>query len=240
MSKLSIKQIPALRDNYMYLLTCPETGERAIVDPSEAEPVKEALGDKGLDKIINTHHHWDHTDGNEALKETYDAQVIGSGYDAERVPCIDIQVKEGDKIKIGECEGDVLFVPGHTRGHIAFYFPDSAALFCGDTLFAGGCGKVFEGTHKQMHQSLEKLKALPGSTRVYCGHEYTEKNYTFALDQYPDDSAIKKRLEEVKDMRAKGKPTVPSLLEEEKRSNVFLRAEDAETFSALRDAKDSF
>ena len=211
-----------------------------MVDPSEAKPVKEALGDKGLDKILNTHHHWDHTDGNKELKEAYGAEVIGSGYDADRVPCIDTEVKEGDKVKVGECEGEVIFVPGHTRGHIAFYFAGSDALFCGDTLFAGGCGRVFEGTNKQMHESLEKLKALPDSTKVYCGHEYTEKNYTFALEQSPDDSAVKKRLEEVKGMRAEGKPTVPSLLEEEKRSNVFLRADTAKTFSALREAKDSF
>lgn len=240
MSVLSIKQIPALRDNYIYLLTCKQTGETAVVDPSEAEPVKDAMDGKNLDYILNTHHHWDHTDGNLPLKDAFGCAIIGSGYDPERVRGIDREVKEGDTFKVGEAEAKVLFVPGHTKGHIAFYFPESEALFCGDTLFAGGCGRMFEGTPEQMFASLKKLANLPGVTKVYCGHEYTENNYTFAHNMAPENTDIQRRLEQVKTMRAADKPTVPSTLEEENRSNIFLLAPDPQTFSTLRDAKDRF
>lgn len=240
MSELSIKQIPALRDNYVYLITCRKTGETAVVDPSEAAPVKKALGDGGLDYVLNTHHHWDHTDGNLPLKKDYGCTIIGSGYDPERVQGIDRDVTAGDTFKIGAAEAEVLFVPGHTRGHIAFHFPESEALFCGDTLFAGGCGRLFEGTPEEMFKSLKKLADLPDTTKVYCGHEYTEANYDFASSMAPENTDIQHRLEEVKLMRRAGKPTVPSTIEEEKRSNIFLLAPDPQTFATLREAKDRF
>lgn len=240
MSKLSIKQIPALRDNYMYLLTCETSGKTAIVDPAEHAPVVETLGGQNLDYILNTHHHWDHTDGNLALKEKYNATIIGSGYDPERIRGLDQQVKEGDSLKVGEAEADVIFVPGHTRGHIAFYFPESHALFCGDTLFAGGCGRMFEGTPEEMFSSLQKLSVLPAETKVYCGHEYTEANYKFAQQATPENTDIQKRLKEVQTMRAYGKSTVPSTMAEETRSNVFLLAKTPEAFAELREQKDNF
>ena len=240
MSTLTIKQLPALRDNYIYLITCNATGKTAVIDPGDAKPVQAALCDQTLDMILSTHHHWDHTDGNLALKEQHGCEIIGSGYAPERIPGLDKSVKEGDTLNVGEATADVFFVPGHTRDHIAFYFPESDALFCGDSLFAGGCGRLFEGTPEEMFQSLQKLAALPDTTKVYCGHEYTEANLTFAHHMAPDNSTIKKRFEDVQKTRQKGRPTVPSTLAEEKTSNIFMLAPDAEAFAALRQAKDKF
>ena len=240
MSILSIKQIPALRDNYVYLITCNTTGKTAVIDPGDAKPVQDALADQPLNMNLCTHHHWDHTDGNLALKAQHGCEIIGSGYAPERVPGLGKSVKEGDTLKVGAAQADVFFVPGHTRDHIAFYFPESDALFCGDSLFAGGCGRLFEGTPEEMFQSLEKMAALPDTTKVYCGHEYTEANLTFAHHMAPDDPAIEKRLKDVQDMRRQNKPTVPSTLAEEKNSNIFMLAPDVQTFAALRQAKDTF
>lgn len=222
---LEIIQIPVLTDNYLYLLHDPVTAENAIVDPAVEEPVVEELEKRNwtLTHVINTHHHWDHTGANLALKARYGLKVIGCASDRERIPGIDIAVGEGDIIHIGEQTAKVYFVPGHTSGHIAYHFAESRALFCGDTMFALGCGRLFEGTPDEMWQSLSKLMTLPDDTRIYCAHEYTEANAKFALSVEPDNVALQARAKEISVLRAEDKPTVPSLLTLEKETNPFLR-----------------
>jgi hydroxyacylglutathione hydrolase len=229
MSTLEIDLVPCLRDNYAYLLRDRATGATGIVDPSEAEPVLKALARRGwtLTHILNTHHHWDHTGGNPALKAKTGAIVVGPKPDEARIPEIDVALDEGERWKLGEAEARILFIPGHTRGHIAFWFPESKAVFCGDTLFAIGCGRLFEGTPQQMWSSLGKLRALPPDTRVYCGHEYTQANARFALTVEPENAKLRARAAEVDAARAKGLPTIPSTIAEERDTNPFLRADQA-------------
>ncbi|HUI18859.1 MAG TPA: hydroxyacylglutathione hydrolase [Alphaproteobacteria bacterium] len=228
MSILEIALVPCLKDNYAYLLRDPATGAVGVVDPSEAAPVEAALSARGwtLTHILNTHHHWDHTGGNPALKAATGAVVVGPKADRERIPVIDVAVDEGETFMLGQAEARILFIPGHTRGHIAFWFPESKAVFCGDTLFAIGCGRTFEGTAAQMWHSLGKLKALPADTRVYCGHEYTQANARFALTVEPQNAALKSRARAVDAARAKGQPTIPSTIGEERATNPFFRADE--------------
>jgi len=228
MSVLEIVLVPCLKDNYAYLLRDSASGAVAVVDPSEAPPVEKALAARGwkLTHILNTHHHWDHTGGNPALKAATGAIVVGPKADEARIPAIDVAVDEGETFKLGQAEARILFIPGHTRGHIAFWFPESKAVFCGDTLFAIGCGRTFEGTAAQMWHSLGKLKALPPETRVYCGHEYTQANARFALTVEPENRALKARAREVDAARAKGLPTIPSTIGEERATNPFFRADE--------------
>lgn len=228
MSILEIALVPCLKDNYAYLAHDPATGATGVVDPSEAEPVLQALKRHGwtLSHILNTHHHWDHTGGNQALKAATGAVVVGPRPDRDRIPAIDVAVDEGERYKLGEAEAQILFIPGHTRGHIAFWFPESKALFCGDTLFAIGCGRTFEGTAAEMWTSLGKLRALPPETRVYCGHEYTQANARFALTVEPENAKLRARASAVDGMRAKGLPTIPSTIGEERETNPFFRADE--------------
>ena len=232
---LAIEQIRALKDNYVYLLREPASGLVGVVDPSEAPPVKEALTRLGwkLDFILNTHHHNDHTGGNLELKETYGAKVVGARHDAPRIAGIDIMVSEGERFALGQEEAEVIEVPGHTSGHIAFWFAGSDALFCGDTLFTLGCGRLFEGTAPQMWKSLSKLRALPGTALVHCGHEYTQSNARFAVTVEPNNQALAKRSAEVDAARAKGQSTVPAPLSLELATNPFLRADKPEVQKAL-------
>ncbi|HVH83319.1 MAG TPA: hydroxyacylglutathione hydrolase [Steroidobacteraceae bacterium] len=227
MSTLEIDLVPCLRDNYAYLLRDSATGATGVVDPSEAPPVLKALERRGwkLTHILNTHHHWDHTGGNPALKAETGAVVVGPKPDEARIPDIDVALDEGERWKLGEAEARILFIPGHTRGHIAFWFPESKAVFCGDTLFAIGCGRLFEGTPAQMWTSLGKLRALPPETRVYCGHEYTQANARFALTVEPENAKLRARAAEVDRARARGLPTIPSTIGEERDTNPFLRAD---------------
>lgn len=228
MAKLEIHRIPARRDNYLWLVCEPDTDTVAIVDPADAEPVVDACEARGwhLTHILNTHHHGDHTGGNLALKERYDCVVIGPRADEDRIPGIDIAVGEEDTVALGTETAQVFDVPGHTRGHIAYWFANSDALFCGDTLFAMGCGRLFEGTPAQMWESLSKFDDLPDETRVYCAHEYTQANARFALTVDTGNDALKRRAKLVDDMRARGEATVPSTLGEERATNPFLRADD--------------
>jgi len=229
MGRLEIQQIPVLTDNYVYLARCPETGQCAVVDPAVSASVIAALDnqDGSANLILNTHHHADHVGGNEEIKAEYpDCMIYGSIVDRGRIPGLDIAVRDGDEVAIGKCKGAVINVPGHTKGHIAYYFADSKALFCGDTLFSMGCGRLFEGTPEQMWSSLKKLRALPDDTRVYCAHEYTNANAKFALHLEPRNFAVKQRAETVKALHNQGEPTVPSLLGEEKKTNPFLRCDD--------------
>ena len=253
---LQIDHVLCLKDNYVWLLREPESGLVAVVDPSEAAPVKARLDALGwtLTHIFNTHHHWDHTGGNLALKDATGCTIVGPRADRERIPGIDVALGEGESYRFGEETAQVFDIPGHTRGHVAFWFPDSDALFCGDTLFTLGCGRLFEGSPAQMWTSLSKLRGLPPATRVFCGHEYTQSNARFALAVDPDNSALKSRAARVDAARAKGLPTVPSTLAEERATNPFLRADDpafakaqgldardpVAVFTAIRAAKDKF
>ncbi len=256
MKPLEVEQIPVLSDNYVYLVHEPGTGVTGVVDPAVAGPVLERLADRGwtLDWILSTHHHADHTGGNLELKEATGCRIAGPKADAARIPGIDLKLAERDHFKLGEAEALIIETPGHTSGHISYWFAEARALFCADTLFSLGCGRVFEGTFPQMWESLSKLAALPDDAMVYCGHEYTQANARFALSVDPDNAALQARAAEIDRQRAAGQPTVPTLLGAERAENPFLRpfdpairahlgmanASDAEVFGEIRRRKDSF
>lgn len=235
MSKLEIVQIPVLSDNYVYLLHEPTSGATAAVDPAVEEPVREALAARGwrLTHILNTHHHHDHTGGNLQLKKETGCTVVGAAADAARIPGIDAEVKDRESFLLGAAAAMVMEVPGHTAGHIAYWFPDSDALFCGDTLFAMGCGRLFEGTADQMWRSLDKLRGLPADTMVYCAHEYTQANARFARTVERRNKALAARVREIDAFRAQSRPTVPSRLGLECETNPFLRADREEVRAAV-------
>ena len=242
MSKLEIHQIPVLSDNYVYLFRDPESGLVGVVDPAVADPVLDKLKELGwtLTHIINTHHHPDHTGANLELKEKTGCTIVGAKNDAARIPGIDIKVEEGDTFKFGSQKAHVFEVPGHTVGHIAYWFEESDALFCGDTLFALGCGRLFEGTPAQMWQSISKFRNLPDETKVYCAHEYTQSNGEYALVAEPDNFALKERMAEVLTLRARGEATVPTTIRLERATNPFMRAASVAELAARRTAKDNF
>lgn len=253
---LEIHLVPLLRDNYGYLLRDLSTGTVGVVDPSEAEPIEAELKRLGwpLHFILSTHHHGDHTGGNLGLKQATGAKVVGAARDAARIPGIDIRLEDGERFSLGDSEAVVIDVPGHTRGHIAFHFEAAHALFCGDTLFALGCGRLLEGDPAEMWRSLDRLRRLPPETSVHCGHEYTAANAKFALTIEPGNERLVARAAEIDRLRAEGKPTVPSNLGEECRTNPFLRADEpavalavglkgadaTSVFAAVRAAKDRF
>ena len=231
---MKIIQIPLLRDNYGYLLVCERSREAAIIDPSEAEPVLKRVEQEkvNLKAILNTHHHRDHTGGNEGILAQHKLEVYGHKSDGARILGLTQGVDEGDEINIGDLSGRVLFVPGHTTGHVAYLFGNN--LFSGDTLFTAGCGRLFEGTAEQMHASLKKLMALPDDTKVYCGHEYTESNLRFAVTLEPKNHKLVSRFERVQGLRTRGASTVPAILEEEKQTNPFLRWDSKELQASLK------
>ena len=238
---LTIDLIPCLSDNYAYLLR-DDQGAVGVVDPSEPGPVQAVLERLGLKltHIFNTHHHFDHTGGNLDLKAAHGATVIGPRADAHRIPGIDIGVGEGDRVGFGALEAEIYEIPAHTSGHIAFHFLADKAVFTGDTLFAMGCGRLFEGTPADMFAAMTKLAALPDDTRVYCGHEYTESNGRFALTVEPDNTDLMTRMADVRRMRAAGLPTIPSTIAMERATNPFMRARDAAELGERRAAKDAF
>ncbi|MBV1838315.1 hydroxyacylglutathione hydrolase [Acetobacter estunensis] len=237
---ITVHAIEALSDNYVWLIRDEATGKTAVVDPGEAAPVQSAIDEHGgrLDLILLTHHHADHTGGTISLRKRYSAQVIGNATDAARLPPLDHAVNPGDRIMLGESCAIVIDTPGHTLGHIAYYFDDPPSLFCGDTLFSLGCGRLFEGTAAQMFASFRAFDHLPDRTRVYCGHEYTAANARFALSVDPENIALGERAREVERLRAVGAPTLPSTLGSERDCNPFLRAPDVATLARLREAKD--
>lgn len=253
---LEILQIPVLNDNYVYLLREPQSGAVGVVDPAVHEPVLAELARRRwtLTHILNTHHHPDHVGGNMALKAATGCAIVGPRGEAAKIPGIETRLGDQDRFAFGAEEALILDVPGHTAGHIAYWFAESRALFCGDTLFALGCGRLFEGTAAQMWASLSKLRRLPDDARVYCAHEYTESNARFAVTVEPGNAALLARFDAVKAARARGEPTVPSTLGEERATNPFLRpmslnlratlglpdADDATVFAETRKRKDSF
>lgn len=231
---LEITQIPVLNDNYIYLINDTVMNVTAAVDPAVATTVLKRLAEQDwqLDYILNTHHHSDHVGANHELKDKTGCIIIGAEKDKKRIPCIDQTVVEGDTIAIGQHHAAVLEVPGHTSAHIAFWFEKEDTLFCGDTLFSLGCGRLFEGTPGQMWYSLQKIRRLPEQTRICCAHEYTESNARFAIHLEPENTQLKDVMRKIHQRRALNQPTVPSRLTLEKQFNPFLRVDD----SAFQDA----
>lgn len=237
----SIEIIPILNDNYAYVLTA-SNGKTAIIDPGESEPVIQFCKNKNIspDYIFLTHHHGDHINGAKQLKQIYDCEIFGPGMEKDKIGILDHLLDENSTIEFGDEMAQIIETPGHTKGHIVYYFPHSKILLSGDTLFVMGCGRIFEGTMEDMYQSLTKLSALPDDTRIYCGHEYTLANAKFAADYYPKDKEIEKRLNVISNLRAKQKITIPSTIKEEKETNPFLRATSSIKFAEIRRAKDQF
>lgn len=239
---IEVVRIPALSDNYIWLAHDEVSGETIVVDPAQAEPVLAAAKARGwtIDAIWNTHWHPDHTSGNAAIKEATGCTVIAPAAEAAKIPTADRLVAEGDVVMLGDHPATVLEVPAHTAGHIAYHLPDEAIVFVGDTLFAMGCGRLFEGTAEQMFGNMQRLASLPGDTAVYCAHEYTQSNGRYALVAEPDNTALVERMAEVDAMRAQGLPTVPTTIELERATNPFMRAESVGQLAERRAAKDSF
>lgn len=241
---LEIRIVPALTDNYVYLLRDTATGTVGVVDPSTPEEVIAEVEKSGWEKpkfIFNTHHHWDHVGGNEKLQSKYGAELLCSVVDEKRVPGkVRQTLAEGARFALGESQMQVMEIPGHTLGHIALYFPEAKAVFVGDTLFGMGCGRLFEGTIQQMWNSLSRLKALPEDTNVYCGHEYTMNNGRFAMKVDPSNQDVVQRTKWAAEIRKKNGFTIPFSIGEENKTNPFLRADTAATFGSLRKRKDDF
>ena len=234
--------IPCLNDNYSYLICDEETKNIIIVDPSEFSPCDKVINQKyeKLDYILNTHHHYDHVGGNQKLKVKYGAKVLGFEKDKERIPGIDILLNDQDVWKNENFEAKIIHIPGHTLGHICFYFYKENSVFTGDTLFSLGCGKIFEGTYSQMFDSLKKIKKFPKNTKVFCGHEYTKQNSRFCITHDENNEKLKAKINDIKIKLEKGLPTIPSTIQDELDCNIFLRSNNLETFSKLRDLKDNF
>ncbi len=241
MSPLDIVRVPMLADNYAWLIHDADSDVTVAVDPGEAQPMLDAASARGwrIDQVWTTHWHPDHTGGNAAMK-AIGARVIGPAAEAAKIPTLDDAVGDGDTLTIGDHRADVMVVPGHTAGHIAFHFAGDHVLFTGDTLFAMGCGRLFEGTAQQMYGNMQRYAALPDNTRVYCGHEYTQSNGRFALVAEPENDAIRQRMERVDALRARNEPTVPTTIGEERATNPFLRAASADELARHRQAKDNF
>ena len=239
---MKIQIIPCLQDNYSYLIIDEESNIACVVDPSEADPIIEYLENTQikLKFILNTHHHYDHVGGNQKLKEKYGASVIGYKGDKERIPGIDILVDDQETWIYKNFEAKIVHIPGHTLGHICFYFYKNNSVFTGDTLFSLGCGRIFEGTYKQMFDSLMKLKKLPKNTKIFCGHEYTLQNSKFCLTHDKNNQNLKTKIDDIKIKLKAGLSTIPSTIKDELECNIFLRSYNVESFSKLRDLKDNF
>lgn len=241
MVMLEVVAVPVLTDNYVWLIHNGATGETAAVDPSVADPVLAAAAEKGwsLTQVLNTHWHPDHTGGNAGIKAATGAPIIAPA-EARKVSEVDRVVAEGDRVTVAGAEAVVWDIPAHTAGHIAYYFEDEGMIFVGDTMFAMGCGRLFEGTAQQMHSNLQRIAALPGDVRIYCGHEYTLANARFAAHAEPQNEAVAARLDEVAALRTKGTITLPTTVAQERATNPFVRAPTFEELARLRAEKDSF
>lgn len=236
---LDIVPVPAFADNYLWLVHDNDSGETAVVDPGDAAPVLAEAERRGwrIGQVWNTHWHRDHTGGNLAIKQAMEATISGPA--GEDIPGRDVALEEGDSVRLGSHVGRVIAVPGHTLGHIALIFDDDRVAFVGDTLFAMGCGRLFEGTPQQMYDSLQRLAELPPETRLYCAHEYTLANGRFAAHAEPGNADIAERLRSVERMRADGQFTVPTTVAAERSTNPFVRSSDWQEFARLRAEKDS-
>jgi len=253
---MEITPISCLTDNYAYVICDNNSKTVGVVDPSEAQPIISFLEKKNikLNYILNTHHHFDHIGGNTELKKKYNSKILGFVGDKHRIPGIDIAMKDNEQWIFGNSPVKILHIPGHTLGHICFFFEKEKIAFTGDTLFSLGCGRIFEGDHKQMLDSLNKIKTLPKETKIYCGHEYTYKNAEFCMKYENNNVDLKKKFEKIKKLRSQNLPTIPSILQDELKSNIFLRCDqkelknklnmknqqDLEVFTKVRDLKDSF
>ena len=239
---LTVSPIPILSDNYAWRLCDTSSGAVAVVDPADADVVIASLEQQGgrLDLVLLTHHHSDHIAGAEQVARHFGARMVGAAKDAARLPPLDIALSDGEHVTLGNTVGEIIETPGHTRGHISYFFGDGPILFCGDTLFSLGCGRLLEGTAAEMFSSLARLALLPDDTLICCGHEYTESNARFALSVDPDRAALLDRAREVTELRATGTPTVPVRLGLERITNPFLIAPDLPTFAALRSQKDRY
>jgi len=253
---LNIDIVPCLQDNYSFVVHDTKTNIVAIVDPSEFEPIDNFIEKKlkKVDYIFNTHHHFDHTGGNLDLQKKYKARIIGSKKDEKRIPGIDIKLSDNENFKLGSVDFKVFLMPGHTNGHICFYSKSEKIIFTGDTLFSLGCGRVFEGTYLEMLNSINLIKKLPIDTRIYCGHEYTQKNLDFCIKYEINNSKLEEKKKWVTSKLSKKEPTIPVTVEEELNTNIFLRCDvlaikkslgmenssEVEIFKKLRDLKDSF
>ena len=242
MAALEIVRLPVLSDNYVWLVHDPDSGATIVVDPAVADAVDKVLAELGwrLSAIWNTHWHPDHTGGNAALKATHGATVIAPAAEAARIPTADRLVSEGDVVMLGAHEATVMETPAHTAGHISYYLGDDGAAFVGDTLFAMGCGRLFEGTAEQMFANMQRLGALPPATAVFCAHEYTASNGRYALTVEPDNVELVGRMAQVTAARARGEPTVPTTIALELATNPFMRATSAAMLAERRAAKDVF
>jgi len=238
---VEVVPVPALSDNYIWMLRDPASGEVAVVDPGQDGPALDAANERGwrITHILTTHWHPDHTGGNAAIKAATGATVTGPA-EAERLGPVDRIVAEGGRVLVGELEAEVWEIPAHTAGHIAFYFADQKMIFVGDTLFAMGCGRLFEGNAAQMFANMQRFATLPDDVRIYCGHEYTLANARFAAHVDPGNAAVAERLSQVAALRDRGEVTLPTTIGEERATNPFLRAADTAELARLRTLKDSF
>lgn len=239
---VEVVRIPVLNDNYVWLMHDEPSGETVVIDPAVAEPVLAEAAARGweITQIWNTHWHPDHTGGNAGIKEASGCTITGPAAEAERIPTLDVQVVEGDSVSIGDVVATVMEVPAHTAGHIAYHLPDEHVLFCGDTLFAMGCGRLFEGTAEQMFNAMQRFAGLVPDTIVYCAHEYTLSNGKFAVTVEPDNAALAQRMTAVEAAREKGEATVPTTIALELATNPFMRANDVAELAERRAAKDAF
>jgi len=237
---MEIVAVPAFTDNYIWLVHDADSGETAVVDPGDAAPALAEVAARGwrITQVWNTHHHWDHTGGNLAIKDATGCTISAPAH--EDIKGRDVALSEGSELRIGAHVGQAMEIPGHTLGHLALVFEDDRLAFVGDTLFAMGCGRLFEGTPEQMHHSLQRIAALPPDTALYCGHEYTLANARWAVHAEPDNAAIRARLEEVEKLREAGQITLPTTVAQERATNPFVRATGWEEFARLRDDKDRF
>jgi len=253
---LSVYTVPCLKDNYSFIVHDTETDTVAVIDPSEFDPINNFIEKKfkKIDYILNTHHHFDHTGGNLDLQKKYKVKIIGSKKDEKRIPGINIKLSNNEIFKLGSIDFKTFLIPGHTSGHICFYAESKKVIFTGDTLFSLGCGKVFEGTHYEMLNSLNRIKKLPKNTQIFCGHEYTQRNLDFCMKYEIDNNKLKKKKKWIISKLSKKEPTIPITIEEELNTNIFLRcnilavkkslnmenSSEIEIFKKLRDLKDNF
>ena len=239
---MKVEIIKCLQDNYTYLIINEKNNYACIVAPGDADPVIDFIQKKNikLKFILNTHHHYDHIGGNNDLKKKYKAKIVGFKDDKHRIPNIDILVENNQIWKGENFESKIIHIPGHTTGHICFYFSKEKMIFTGDTLFSLGCGRIFEGTYKQMYSSLNKLKTLPTSTKIYCGHEYTLQNSEFCIHHDPENKSLKNKIISISEKLKNNLSTTPTNLKDELECNIFLRCKNLDSFSKLRDLKDNF